>query len=53
MPKLPLSVSDKMKNKVVTYVKTYEEPLIDENGNLMVKISSTDDKKALPDGDND
>jgi hypothetical protein len=29
-----------MKNKLVNYVKTYEEPQLDENGKLLVKLKS-------------
>lgn len=36
--KLPLSLQDKMKNKLTTYVKTYEEPETDENGKIITKL---------------
>ena len=29
MPKLPLQLQDKIKNKLTTYVKTYEDPELD------------------------
>jgi hypothetical protein len=35
MPKLPLQVQDKMRNKILTYVKTYEKPELDETGKTM------------------
>lgn len=38
MPKLPLTVQDKLKGKIENYIKTYEEPEIDENGKLVPKI---------------
>lgn len=38
--KLPLKTQDKMKEKLETYVKTYEEPEMDENGKLVVKMKS-------------
>lgn len=38
--KLPLKTQDKMKEKLETYVKTYEEPELDENGKLVVKMKS-------------
>jgi hypothetical protein len=40
MPKLPLQTQDRIKNKLTTYVKTYEEPQLDENGKLLVKLKS-------------
>ena len=45
MPKLPLSVQDKMKNKLSTYVKTYEKPEVDENGKVIAKINSKEENK--------
>lgn len=41
MPKLPLSIQDKMRSKIETYVKTYEEPEVDENGKLVSKLKSS------------
>lgn len=38
--KLPFQVQERIKNKLTNYVKTYEEPEIDENGKLLVKLNS-------------
>lgn len=38
MPKLPLTMQDKIKGKIENYIKTYDEPEIDENGKLVPKI---------------
>lgn len=60
--KLPLSLQDKIKNKLTTYVKTYEEPETDENGDLISKIkekangqlgSNTDPNNPDADADED
>ena len=40
MPKLSIQVSDKMKQKLKTYVNTYEEPDIDESGKIIIKVKS-------------
>ncbi len=41
MPKLPLQVQDSIKNKIQTFVKTYEDPELDENGKLINKVKTT------------
>lgn len=46
MPKLPLQLQDKMRNKVQTYVKTYEEPEVDENGKLVAKVVKSKSEKV-------
>ena len=38
MPKIPLQVQDGMKNKLQTFVKTFEEPEFDENGKPLGKM---------------
>lgn len=38
--KLPFQVQERTKNKLMTYIKTYEEPEIDENGKILVKIKN-------------
>ena len=56
--KLPFQVQERIKNRLTTYVKTYEEPEVDENGKLLVKIKSdgkqNNEKNAdLDNDDND
>lgn len=55
--KLPLKQKEGMINKLSTYVKTYEEPELDENGKALLKVknnSGKDERKASEqyDGDN-
>ena len=38
MPKLSLQTQDKLKNRLMNYVQTYEEPQLDEDGNLLGKL---------------
>jgi len=37
LPKLPLKEQDKLKNRLSNYLKTYEDPEIDENGKIVKK----------------
>lgn len=45
MPNLPISVTDKMRNKLINYVKTYAEPEIDEDGKLLAKIKENNNNE--------
>ncbi len=44
-PDLPLEVQNQMKEHIANYIKTYEEPQMDENGNPVIKEEMEDLEK--------
>ena len=50
-PQMEAGIFDKMKQKIITHVKTYEEPQIDEHGKLIRKGRKEEKKRDKEEDD--
>ena len=53
LPKLPLKEQDKLKNRLSNYLKTYEDPEIDENGKIVKKAKIEESNNQANEDDDD